>query len=300
MEGLAIDQPKALKPSKAPIPQPVLKYSLASPSSVAHVMYQKYVNAIPLYRQEKDWPNYGMKVHRTTLANWVIRSTEDWLMPFADRLKQELLKKDLLHADETTMQVLHEPGKKATTESYMWLFRSGADDKKPIILFNYYASRGGYHAAEYLDGFEGYLHTDGYQGYEKVKGVTCCGCWSHLRRYFVEAIPPIPSKNGELSLGEIGRDYCNKLFAIEKELAENSIRPFTIGRKNWEFANSVKGTHASATVYSIIETAKANKLNVFKYLRYLLQEIPNMDFKNKPEILDQLLPWNENIKKICK
>lgn len=119
MEGLAIDQPKALKPSKAPIPQPVLKYSLASPSSVAHVMYQKYVNAIPLYRQEKDWPNYGMKVHRTTLANWVIRSTEDWLMPFADRLKQELLKKDLLHADETTMQVLHEPGKKATTESYM-------------------------------------------------------------------------------------------------------------------------------------------------------------------------------------
>lgn len=122
----------------------------------------------------------------------------------ADCLKQELLKKDLLHADETTIQVLHEPGKKATTESYMWLFRSGADDEKPIVLFNYYASRGGYHAAEYLDGFEGYLHTDGYQGYEKVKGVTRCGCWSHLRRYFVEAIPPTPSKNGELSLGEIG------------------------------------------------------------------------------------------------
>ena len=330
-------------------------------------MYQKYVNAIPLYRQEKDWPNYGMKLNRTTLANWVIRSAEDWLMPFADRLKQELLKKDLLHTDETTIQVLHEPGKKATTESYMWLFRSGADDEKPIVLFNYYASRGGYHAAEYLDGFKGYLHTDGYQGYEKVKGVIRCGCWSHLRRYFVEAIPPIPSKNGELSLGEIGRDYCNKLFAIERELAdltpeerkikrlelekpvleafwcwldmlnplkgsrlgkavtyaknqrkymenylldgrcslsnnlaENSIRPFTIGRKNWEFANSVKGAHASATVYSIIETAKANKLNVFKYLRYLLQEIPNMDFKNKPEILDQLLPWNESIKKICK
>lgn len=352
---------------KAPTPQPVLKHSLASPSSVAHVMYQKYVNAIPLYRQEKDWPNYGMKLSRTTLANWVIRSAEDWLMPFVERLKQELLRKDLLHADETTIQVLHEPGKKATTESYMWLFRSGADDEKPIILFNYYASRGGYHAAQYLDGFEGYLHTDGYQGYEKVKGVIRCGCWSHLRRYFVEAIPPTPSKNGELSLGEIGRDYCNKLFAIERELvdlspeerkikrlelekpvleafwcwldtlnplkgsrlgkavtyaknqrkymenylldgrcslsnnlAENSIRAFTIGRKNWEFANSVKGAHASATVYSIIETAKANKLNVFKYLRYLLQEIPNMDFKNKPEILDQLLPWNESIKKICK
>lgn len=88
--------------------------------------------------------------------------------------------------------------------------------------------------------------------------------------------------------------------SLSNNLAENSIRAFTIGRKNWEFANSVKGAHASATVYSIIETAKANKLNVFKYLRYLLQEIPNMDFKNKPEILDQLLPWNESIKKICK
>ncbi|WP_306307313.1 IS66 family transposase [Cellulosilyticum ruminicola] len=88
--------------------------------------------------------------------------------------------------------------------------------------------------------------------------------------------------------------------ALSNNLAENSIRPFTIGRKNWEFANSVKGANASATVYSIIETAKVNKLNVFKYLRYLLQEIPNMDFKNKSEILDQLLPWNENIKKICK
>lgn len=84
--------------------------------------------------------------------------------------------------------------------------------------------------------------------------------------------------------------------SFSNNLAENSIRPFTIGRKNWEFANSVKGANASATIYSIIENAKISKLKIFKYLRYLLQEIPNKDFKNKSEILDRLLPWNEEIK----
>ena len=169
-----------------------------------------------------------------------------------------------------------------------------------INLFDYQATRGGFHAAEYLTGFSGYLHTDGYVGYEKVQNITRCGCWAHLRRYFVEAIPPKPSQNGKLSNGEIGRDYCNKLFSIEKSLAENSIRPFTVGRKNWEFSNSQKGVKASATVYSLVETTKANNLNVFKYLRYLLQKMPSLDFKNHPELLEDLLPWAEEPRKTCK
>jgi len=352
---------------KAPTPPPVLKHSLASPSTIAHVMYQKYVNALPLYRQSKDWLNWGAQLSRATLANWVIRASEDWLIPLQSYLKQELLKREVLHADETVVQVLNEPGKKATTESFMWLYRTGETDEKPIILFDYQATRGGFHAAEYLTGFSGYLHTDGYTGYEKVQNITRCGCWAHLRRYFVEAIPPKPSQNGELSNGEIGRDYCNKLFSIEKSLAEldpeerkvkrlelekpvleafwcwvnklqplngsrlgkavtyaknqkkymenylldgrcslsnnlaeNSIRPFTIGRKNWEFSNSQKGAQASATVYSLVETAKANNLNVFKYLRYLLQKMPSLDFKNHPELLEDLLPWAEEPQKTCK
>ena len=205
---------------KAPIPVPVLKHSLASPSTIAHVMYQKYVNALPLYRQSKDWLNWGAQLSRATLANWVIRASEDWFMPLQSYLKEELVKREVLRADETVVQVLNEPGKKATTESFMWLYRTGETDEKPIILFDYQATRGGFHAAEYLTGFSGYLHTDGYAGYEKVQNITRCGCWAHLRRYFVEAIPPKPSQNGELSNGEIGRDYCNKLFSIEKSLAE--------------------------------------------------------------------------------
>ena len=135
----------------------------------------------------------------------------------------------------TSIQVHCTTGLKSYVLKFMWLYRTGETDEKPIILFDYQATRGSFHAAEYLTGFSGYLHTDGYAGYEKVQNITRCGCWAHLRRYFVEAIPPKPSQNGELSNGEIGRDYYNKLFSIEKSLAENSIRPFTVGRKNWEF-----------------------------------------------------------------
>lgn len=353
---------------KAPTPSPVMKHSLASPSSVAHVMYQKYVNAMPLYRQEKDWEQHGIKLSRATLANWVIRCSGDWLMPITEALRKEFLKRKVLHADETTVQVLNEPGKKAETDSYMWLYRTGNDGKAPIILYDYKPSRGGKNAADYLKGFKGYLHTDGYGGYEKVTGIKRCGCWAHMRRYFVEAIPTTtPSKDGKLSNGEIGRNYCNQLFEIERQLAdlspikrknerlklekpvleafwcwihslqplsgsrlgkavtyaknqkkymetylldgrcslsnnlaENSIRPFTIGRKNWEFSASTKGADASATVYSIVETAKANGLNVYKYLEYLFQYMPDVAYKKYPEDLEDLMPWSEEIQNNCK
>ncbi len=120
-----------------------MRHSLASPSSVAHVMYQKYVNAMPLYRQEKEWEQYGIKLSRATLANWVIRCAQDWLVPITKALHKELLKREVLHADETTLQVLNEPGKKATTDSYMWLYRTGNDGKAPIILYDYQSSRSG-------------------------------------------------------------------------------------------------------------------------------------------------------------
>jgi hypothetical protein len=87
--------------------------------------------------------------------------------------------------------------------------------------------------------------------------------------------------------------------AISNNLAENSIRPFTLGRKNWLFSSSTAGADASAAVYSIVETAKANGLNPYKYLQYLLTEIPSMDFQKDKESLDDLLPWNSTIQAAC-
>lgn len=87
--------------------------------------------------------------------------------------------------------------------------------------------------------------------------------------------------------------------SLSNNAAENAIRPFTVGRKNWLFADTPKGAGASAAIYSIIETAKANGLNVFTYLEYLLLYMPDTDWQNDPAQLDALMPWSENVKAEC-
>ena len=134
----------------AETPSPLLKHSLASPSTVAYVMYQKYVNSIPLYRQEADWKQLGVKLPRATLANWVIKCGMDYMEPVYEQLHRHLLERDIIHADETPCQVLKEEGKTAQSKSYMWLYGSGNDGLPPIRLYDYQPSRGGYHAEEFL------------------------------------------------------------------------------------------------------------------------------------------------------
>lgn len=352
---------------KAPVPSSLMNHSLASPSSVAHVMYQKYVNSVPLYRQEKDWEQMGIALSRATMANWVIRCAEDHLIPVTKHLQSLLLKRDIVHCDETGVQVLKEDGKKPQTKSYMWIYRTGNDDKEPIILYDYQPSRNGDHAVSFLKNFKGYVHSDGYQGYNKLTDIVRCGCWAHLRRKFVEAIPAKKADGAPPTAAETGRDYCNRLFKIEEALkdlpaedryhkrqelekpvleafwcwletlrplrgsalgkavtyawnqrpymenylldgrlsisnnaAENAIRPFTVGRKNWLFADTPKGAKASAAVYSLIETAKANGLNVYTYLEYLLMYMPDTDWRNHPEELEALMPWAPAVQEECK
>lgn len=174
---------------KAAVPKSLMNHSLASASSVAHVMYQKYVNAVPLYRQEKDWKQFGIGLSRATMANWIIRCSQDYFSPVTKHLQKQLLKRDIIHCDETPVQVLKEEGKKPQIKSYMWLYRTGDDGKHPIILYGYQPSRNGDHAVTYLKDFKEYVHSDGYSGYNKLEGIIRCGCWVHLRRKFVEAIP---------------------------------------------------------------------------------------------------------------
>ena len=173
---------------KAPVPAPVMKRSLASPSTVAYVMYQKYANGMPLYRQEKDWANHGVTLSRATLANRIIRPSHEWLEPMYNTIQSHLITEPLIHADETVLQVLKEPGRKATTESRMWVYTSGRSPT-PAVLFEYQPTRSGQHARRFLEGFSGYLQTDGYSGYNAVPNVIHCGCWAHLQRKFEEAIP---------------------------------------------------------------------------------------------------------------
>ena len=168
----------------APMPEPVLKGSLASPSSMAYIMSQKYVDGMPLYRQEQQLARLGIELSRQTLANWMLHGSNRWLTHLYDRMHHHLLKQDILHADETKLQVLREPGRAAETNSYMWLYRTGRIGP-PIILYEYQMTRAGEHPRKFLAGFKGYLLVDGYAGYNKVQNVTLVGCWAHYPRCMI-------------------------------------------------------------------------------------------------------------------
>jgi transposase len=203
----------------APMPAPVIPGSLASPSSLAFIMNQKFVEGLPLYRQEQQLERMGIELSRQTMANWMLIGAERWLSLLYDPMHDELLKRDILHADETSFQVLHEPGRAAETQSWLWMYRSGLGGP-PIVLFNYQETRSGDHPCRFLSGFKGYLHVDGYSGYEKLPtdDVKLVGCWAHARRKFEEALKVLPADARAGSVAQEGLDFCNRLFAIERDL----------------------------------------------------------------------------------
>ncbi|MCE5343274.1 MAG: IS66 family transposase, partial [Eubacteriales bacterium] len=278
-------------------------------------------------------------------------------------LKALLLAGEVLHADETTVQVLKEEGKKPESKSYMWLYRTGSDAQHPIVLFEYQPNRKHENASRFLSGFKGFVHSDGYGAYHNLPpGITPVGCWAHVRRKFADILKSLPDYNKQGSISMRGKEFCDALFALERGFAdlsfeerrkarlvhsqpmmdeffawaqkttnhilatprsvmgkalayalgerkylenilldgrceisnnraERSIRPFTIGRKNWIFSNTEKGATASALIYSIIETAKENNLKPYEYLKYVFETAPNIDLQCHAE-LEKLLPWN--------
>jgi transposase len=312
----------------------------------------KYVDGLPLYRQERQLARIGVQLPRSTLAHWMVKAGE-LVQPLVNLLRDRLLAYDIVCMDETRLQVLKEPGKRAESQSYLWVQRGGPPDH-PIVLYDYDPSRSQRVPIRLLEGFSGYLVTDGYEGYGKVcaeYGLTAAGCWAHVRRKFDEAIKvqgllgPAKRKG---SLAGVAMARIQQLYRIEREtkslpaderqrirqaraaplldeirawldehlpivpprsalgkamyyahrqwpkltvyladgrlpidnnLTENAIRPFVVGRKNWLFCDTVAGAHASANLYSLIETAKANGIEPYAYLRSgLHRTAPGHDF----------------------
>jgi len=351
---------------RTPVDNPVIKGSFASPEAIAYIMTQKFVMGAPLYRQEQDFKRRGIMLSRQTMSNWLLRATEDWLEPIYDALHELLCLRNVIHADETTLQVLREPGKTAQSKSYMWLYRTSGDSDSHIVLYKYKPNRRKENPQQFLEGFSGYLHTDGYEAYHSLPGdITIIGCWAHVRRKFDEALKIIPEKDRASSETLKGKRYCDKLFALENDFsnlnsderhkqrqelsrplmdeffewliklaalpktplgiasgyalkqrkylenclldvrleisnnrAERSIKPFVIDRKNFLFANTPRGAKASAVMFSLIETAKENGLDPFKYLSYVFKNAPNWDVRNNPDYFEFILPTslNESIK----
>jgi transposase len=205
---------------KADMPEPVIKGGFASPETIAHIAVQKFMMASPLYRQEQEWRQNGILLSRQTMSNWLIKACEDWLEPIYQEMKRRLCSHDVLHGDETVLQVLKEPGKAAQSKSYMWLFRTSGEAKHQMILYDYQPDRKHTHPEEFLKGFSGFLHADGYEGYHKLPAnITIVGCWAHLRRKFFDAMKALPKGKQAESNATKGVTYCDKLFHFEKQFA---------------------------------------------------------------------------------
>jgi len=204
----------------ASTPKAVLPGSLVSPSLVSRVMTQKYGQGLPLYRQEQQFQSFGIDFSRQNLANWMIHGAEDWLSIIYNRMHDYLLKQDIIHADESTLQVLHEEGRTASQKSYMWLYMTGHLGPQ-IVLYDYRTTRANKHPMKFLSGYKGYLHTDGYAGYNNIPNVTIVGCFAQARRKFADALKAVTDKTSNSALAsKEGLDYCNKLFTIERNLAD--------------------------------------------------------------------------------
>lgn len=345
--------------------------SIATPSLVAGIMNAKYVNGMPLARQEREFARYNLNLSTKTMANWIIGCADRYLKLLYDRMKEEFLKSRYIHCDETRIQVIGEPDQKGSTQNWMWVYLTDEYSGSPrMALFDYERTCAGYHPVKFLDGrFHGYLTCDGYQAYHGLDdSITVTGCFTHARRRFDAALTALKKDftkeqlketvayNAMTRIGNLykveelirnktpeerheerqkqSRPVVDALFewlhsmedsvdrssligdailytlnqepylrrylddghlSIDNNSAERAIKNFAVDRRNWLFAKSIRGADASAVVYSVTETALQNGLKPYVYLTYVLDQIRQMGSFPKPEELDRLLPWSDDL-----
>jgi len=337
----------------APPAEQLIPKSIATPGLLAFLMVNKFADALPFYRQERIFARMGVELSRTTMCNWAME-VADRLSPLLHLMRDQIRAGPYVQIDETPLQVLEDPG----STSQMWVYRGG-QRRAPTIFYAYHPSRSGDVPFQFLDGYRGWVQTDGYAGYDKLgsrEGVVMLGCWAHARRKFVDMTKAA-------SMGSAAHEaieYIRKLYAVETDaeqrsldetqraelrrlktvpmleefhgwlmelqdqtppqgllgkavnytlgqwdrleryvqhgmlrpdnnLAENAIRPFVVGRKNWLFSATSRGAQASAALYSIIETAKANGHEPYWYLRFLFEGLISA---RTAEQFTALLPQN--------
>ena len=360
---------------KAPRPVDLFRGSIATASLVALIINGKYGNALPLDRQSRSFKANGVNLSTNTLANWVIKASEDYFSLIYDKLHESIYDSHIIHADETPAKVMRIDGQKIENgkKTHMWVYRNRPADAHPVVLFDWQPSRRTDHPREFLKHFSGTLVTDGYQVYHTLDNerfdLNVAGCWVHTRRPFAEFIKSL--KDSSAAKGTIAAEAYSMItemmhidngfddlspedrrkqrqhellpkvdayfefvkhkyaqvtrnsvigralgYSINQEkylraflddgevpmdnnCAEQAIRPFTIGRKNFVITESDHGAKASAVIYSLVETAKANHLNSYKYFEFLLTEIPKHMKDTDLSFLNDLLPWSAKVQAEC-
>jgi len=352
--------------------EPFLPKSSAAIESIAWILEQKYAYGMPIYRLEQQARQMNLDLSRQTMSNWVIKTARLYIRPVYDFLKHKLLSQNHLHADESGLQVLNEPGRTATQKSYMWMYSSGRGSP-PVIVYNYQTTRASKHPVRFLTGYSGLLQIDGYQGYNKLPAsIELAGCFAHARRKYTDILKSLPKNtNTNDSLAEKAIAIIGKLYAIERQLkekyegkqldalalndiyqtrqkhskpicdeyfswcrqnknktggslfkaiqyslneekklrvfldhpiceidnnrAERYIKPYVTGRKAWLFANSTHGAESSAMIFSLVITAKENKLKIFDYLVYLFEQLAANRHNLDTFDLEPLMPWSDQL-----
>jgi transposase len=205
----------------APLPPQPIPKSMASAGLLAHVLVSKYADHLPLYRQSEMWSRLDIDISRATMSGWVLKCGT-LLAPLIDLMRLNIITCDYARADETTLQVLNEPGRKAIDKSFMWVFMNEGLSQKSIV-YRYDPTRKGAVAGEFLDGFKGYLQSDAYSGYKQIcrDEIVSVGCWAHARRKFVD-IMKIASKSGKAAEAVA---YIQKLYEVERYAKEKSLPP---------------------------------------------------------------------------
>jgi len=199
----------------ASLPKQPFPKCTATAGLVSVIIDAKFNRHLPLYRQQDIFKSMGVEISRASLSNWVIRAAE-LLKPLVDLLEKQIRHYDIAYADETTLQVINNPGKSPRTKSYMWLFIGGPPDKQAFV-YQYHPTRADSVAKDFFDGFNGYLHADCYRAYINLSPakVTHVACWAHARRYFADIVKATNKKKGR---AQEAIKQIAKLYAIEKEL----------------------------------------------------------------------------------
>lgn len=246
--------------------QPIPK-SIATPGLLAQIITSKYVDHLPLYRQEAIYSRIGIELPRATFANWIFKCAEI-LAPLVAKLKQIIIASNYVKVDETTVNVLDSN----KSNAYMWVFMTNPPEKQAVV-FEYNPSRSGEIAAKFLAGFSGYLQTDGFSGYNALKtaiNIIGIGCFAHARRKFFE-ITKITKNTGS---AHIALKYINSLYTIENKIKElklaydeiynfrqNHAKPILAEFKCW-----LDKTNARVLPKSSLGNAISYTLNQWEYL----------------------------------
>lgn len=215
-------------------PAPLIPKSCASSSLLADIISKKYVDATPFYRQEQNYKRRKIPITRSNLCNWSIKAANEFFAPLVKEMRNVMYADGVIHCDETYVQALNEPNRRATSKSYVWVTTTAEYQKKhPVAIYNYTKTRSLAEARDVLSGYKGYIMCDGYAVYdalykksykgESAMDIIPAACLMHIRRKFADALKLIKVSERKGTSAKRAIDMIAAIFHIDNQFKDSSI-----------------------------------------------------------------------------